>query len=163
MKRIFLFVLLVTTTLLQPLFAITVAPSLPPPEPQPKTAAPVITLKDWEKATGKRLNFLQRLQWKLAQKPIRKLAANGTATEKQKKLGKLSLIFGVTGLVMLFIPYIGLLGIGLGIAAFILGLKSVKGNSNTPGLIGLIAGSLTLLLTLIAVIALAAFLSGGWI
>jgi hypothetical protein len=119
-----------------------------------------MTIKEWEKATGKKLPLLQRLTWKLAQKRMSK-PGNENVTEKQRKLGRLSMIFGIAGLVLLFLPNIlAIAGIGLGIAAFILGLKSVKGNSNTPGIVGLIAGSLTLLLTVLAVAIAAAFIAG---
>jgi len=71
------------------------------------------------------------------------------------------MILGIAGLILLFLPNIlAIAGIGLGIAAFILGIKSLKGNSNTPGIVGLVAGSLTLLLTILAVVIAAAFLAG---
>ena len=161
MKRILFFLMLLMSTLLQPAFAFVAMPPVQNDiKPKPIALPVKITVKDWEQATGKHLNFIQRLEWKLAQKRINKLSyPNGDITEKQRKLGKLSMTLGIAGLVLLFVPYIGIAGLGLGIAAFILGLKSVKGNSNTPGIIGLIAGSLTLLLTVAAVIAVAAFLS----
>lgn len=163
MKSLLLCALLIMGTLLQPAFAFTSLPVSNYMPPAHTTPPAKMTIKEWEKATGKRLSLLQRLTWKLAQKHIGK-APNETITEKQKKLGKISMILGIAGLALLFVPNIlALVGIGLGIAAFILGLKSVKGNSNTPGIVGLIAGSLTLLLTILAVAIAAAFFSGGWL
>ena len=160
MKLLLFSALLFMGTLLQPAFALTTLPAPNHIVALPATAPAKMTIKEWEKATGKKLPLLQRLTWKLAQKRMSK-PGNENVTEKQRKLGRLSMIFGIAGLVLLFLPNIlAIAGIGLGIAAFILGLKSVKGNSNTPGIVGLIAGSLTLLLTVLAVAIAAAFIAG---
>lgn len=85
---------------------------------------------------------------------------DGELTEKQKRLGKWSLILGLGSIVFLVIPTIGLLAIPAAITGLILGIKSVQGNSNTNGLIGIIASALTLLLFIIAIVLVAAFLAG---
>lgn len=160
MKSILLLALLTMGTLLQPAFAITTLPVPNHIVPAPAKTPAKMTIKEWEKATGRRLSVLQRLTWKMAQKHISK-SPNENTTERQRKLGRLSMILGIAGLILLFLPNIlAIAGIGLGIAAFILGIKSLKGNSNTPGIVGLVAGSLTLLLTILAVVIAAAFLAG---
>jgi hypothetical protein len=112
-----------------------------------------------QRLTGKKLNFIERISLKLFQKKLLKQAAaeNGEPTEKQKKQGKLSMMFGIPSLVFLFIPYLNILAIPGAIAALVLGLKSIKGNSNTQGMIGVITGSATLFLVVIAIILVAAF------
>ena len=77
------------------------------------------------------------------------------ATPQQRKLGRISMIFGIVALGFLFIPVgiFGILAIGLAIGALVLGIKSTKGNSNTPGIIGIVLGSLVLLLVLIIIAA----------
>ncbi len=114
-----------------------------------------------EKITGKKLNFVERIQLKLFQKKILKYSPEegGEPTAKQKKQGKLSMILGISSILLLLIPYVGILSIPAAIAAMVLGIKSIKGNSNTQGIIGLITGSVTLFIILIAILVIA---SGGF-
>ena len=102
---------------------------------------------------------------------LRKLAGIDEPTEHQKKLGRLSLIFAGLAVILLVIPYtalalpaaIGVLTVPSAIAGIVLGIKSVRGNSNVPGLIGLIVSGSLLVLLILAVILLALFFSGSWI
>jgi hypothetical protein len=102
---------------------------------------------------------------------LKKLAGIDEPTERQRKLGRLSLIFGGIALILLVIPYaalalpaaIGVLSVPSAIAGMVLGIKSVRGNSNLPGLLGLILSASLLLLMILAVIFLALFFSTGWI
>jgi hypothetical protein len=84
-------------------------------------------------------------------------------TERQKKLGKWSLVLGLSGIALLLlsstIGAFAVLSIPAAIGAVILGAKSIKGNSNTAGLIGLIAGSATLVVIIIYTILVVAFFS----
>ena len=102
---------------------------------------------------------------------LKKLAAIDEPTERQKKLGRLSLIFASIAVVLLLIPYvslalpaaIGVLTVPAAIAGLVLGIKSVRGNTNIPGLLGLIISGSLLVLMILAVIFLALFFSAGWI
>ena len=79
----------------------------------------------------------------------------GEPAQQQRKLGRLSLIFGIVALGCLFIPVgvVALIGLGLAIGALVLGLKSTKGNSNAPGIIGIVLGCLVIAVWLVALIA----------
>ena len=107
----------------------------------------------------------------LKSRVLKKLAGIDQPTERQKKLGKLSLILGGIALVLLVTPYvaiglpaaIGIITVPAAIAGLVLGIKSVRGNSNLPGLLGLILSASLLLLMILAVIFLALFFSTGWI
>ena len=74
--------------------------------------------------------------------------------------GLLSLIFGAGAWVFAFIPGIGIASIGFAVAAIVLGILGLnRKKGDTKSVIGLVLGSLFLLLLIIAV---AAFASGGW-
>ena len=102
---------------------------------------------------------------------VKKLAGIDEPTDRQKKLGRLSLIFGSIAVVLLLIPYvtlalpavIGVLTVPAAIAGLVLGIKSTRGNTNVPGLLGLIISGSLLVLMILAVIFLALFFSEGWI
>ena len=106
--------------------------------------------------------LLQKAKFKLLQMCQAKgYLVEGEMTAKQKRQGKWSLILGLGSIVLLIIPYAGLLAIPAAITGLILGIKSVEGNSNTNGIIGIIASGLTLLLFIVA-IALVATLLASW-
>jgi hypothetical protein len=135
----------------------------------PATSAPPkfdftkIKAKDIERITGKKLTFFQKIKWKIAQVALKKI--KGEITEKQKKQAELSMILGISSIGILLlsgaIPFIGLLCIPAAILAIIFGAKSLKGNSNTKGIVGVVTGGATLLLIVLAVILLAIFFAGG--
>lgn len=113
--------------------------------------------REYEKATGRKLKFKEKIVYKIVKWKLKK-KMRSEPTEKQKTLGLLSLAFGVLAIALIFVPTaVGLLGILFAIAGFVLGLKSLKGNSNAPGLIGLILSSAVLLLLIIAVIIVASW------
>jgi hypothetical protein len=107
-----------------------------------------------EKLTGKKLSFLDKLKIKFLQKKLRKEFKQKDVTPRNKKLGLWAMILGIASIGLLFIGAGATLLLALlaAIAAVVLGFKSVKGNSNAKGLIGIIAGFLTLLLTLLAAV-----------
>src|SRR4030095_1263569 len=118
--------------------------------------------REVEKLTGKKLKLREKIGLKIFQwKMKRKLKENEPVDPKLLKLGRLSLIFGILALVFIFIPVgvIAFIGLGLAIAGLVLGIKSLKGNSNVPGLLGLIFSSLVLLSLLVAIAVVAAW---GW-
>lgn len=108
--------------------------------------------------TKKKASFIKKWQQKLLAKAIKKgWLGEGEMTPKQKKWAKWSMILGLGGLVLLFIPYVSFVAIPAAIVALIFGIKSVDGNSNTQGIIGIIAGGLTLVLLIAAIALLVAF------
>jgi hypothetical protein len=116
-----------------------------------------------EKLTGKKLSFGDKLKLKILQKKLKKqYAQEDGITPKQKKLGLWSMILGLASIGLIFIGAGATFVIGIlaAIAAVVLGFKSVKGNTNAMGLIGIIAGFLTLLLTLLAAVVIATW--GGF-
>jgi hypothetical protein len=141
-----------------------------PANPSPPNMAGKISLKEFvklspkevEKLTGKKLKLREKIGLKIFQwKMKRKLKENEPVDPKLLKLGRLSLIFGIIALVFIFIPVgvIALLGLGCAIAGLVLGIKSLKGNSNVPGLLGVIFSSLVLVMLLVAIAVVAAW---GW-
>lgn len=125
--------------------------------------APVIgkiKAKDIERFTGKKLTLFQKLQLKIVQnKLIKKTLKLGDEpmTEHQRKQAKWSLITGIASIVLLFVPMLGILALPAAIIAIIFGAKSLRGNSNSKGIIGIVLGGVTVLLFLLAIIVLAAF------
>jgi hypothetical protein len=124
-----------------------------------------IKIKDIEKITGKKLTLFQKIKFKILQKTLGKWDG-GEMTEKQKKKAKLSLIFGLGSIVLLlismlpFVAILGLLSIPAAITAIVLGAQSLKGNSNSEGIIGVVTGGITLALIMLALIVAIIFLSG---
>ena len=113
----------------------------------------------FQKMTGKHLSFLQRIEWKLLQKKLKKVAReHPELTEKQIKQGRASMIMGIASFVFLFIPGVALLSIPLAILGLIFGLKSIKGNSNAKGVVGVVFSGVTLFLILLAIILVAAII-----
>ena len=119
-----------------------------------------LTPKEYQKLTGKKLKLKEKiglkiLQWKVKRK------MNDQATPQQIKLGRLSLIFGILAMVFIFIPIgiIAIIGLGCAIAGFVLGIKSIKGNSNVMGILGIVFSGLVLFFFLLALAIVAAW---GW-
>ncbi len=119
-----------------------------------------LTPGEYQKLTGKKLKLKEKiglkiLQWKVKRK------MNDQATPQQIRLGRLSLIFGILAMVFIFIPIgiIAIIGLGLAIAGFVLGIKSIKGNSNVMGILGVVFSGLVLFFFLLALAVVAAW---GW-
>ena len=133
--------------------------------PVPKFDPFKIKPKDIEKITGNKLTLFQKIKLKLAQTLLKKYS-DGEITAKQQKQARVSMILGIMGLAFLFIslsPFLGFLGIlsiPSAILAIIFGSKSLKGNSNSEGMIGVISGGATIALIIIAVIVIAIAFSG---
>lgn len=136
----------------------------------PEPTVPTIDLrkfkmKEIEKMTGKKLGFFQKIKLKILLTAAKKFK-DGEMTEKQKKQATASMILGIGSIVLMLIssiPIIGFLGIlciPAAILALVFGIKSLKGNSNTKGIIGVVTGSVTLVLIALAVILLAILFAG---
>ena len=114
----------------------------------------IITKPERKKKGG----LLTRWKEKVVAKAIAKgWLGEGEMTPKQKKWAKWSMILGLGSLVLLFIPGVSIIAIPAAIVALVFGIKSVDGNSNTQGIIGIIAGGLTLVLLILAIAVLVAF------
>lgn len=124
-------------------------------------SADVIVQKENRKINkANKVTLLQKAKMKLLQFCQTKgLLVEGEMTPKQKRQAKWSLILGLGSIVLLVIPYAGLLAIPAAITGLILGIKSIEGNSNTNGIIGIIASGLTLLLLLVAIVLVATLLA----
>lgn len=113
--------------------------------------------RDYEKATGNKLKLKEKIVYKIVKWKLKKKLRSNT-TETQKTLGLLSLAFGVLAMALIFVPTaVGILGILFAVAGFVLGIKSLKGNSNAPGLIGLILSSVVILLFFAALLVIVAW------
>jgi uncharacterized membrane protein HdeD (DUF308 family) len=102
---------------------------------------------------------------KLAQKILKKYS-DDEMTARQRKQGRISMILGILGLAFLFISlspvlgFLGILAIPSAILAIVFGSRSLKGNSNSEGIIGVITGGITIALFIIVVIVVAIAFSG---
>lgn len=125
----------------------------------PKFDFAKIKARDIEKITGKKLTLFQKIKLKIAQVALRKM--DGELTEKQQKQAQTSLILGIGSLLLLLlsgaVAVFGLLSIPAAILAIVFGAKSLKGNSNAKGIVGVVTGGVTILIIILAVIIVLAF------
>lgn len=120
---------------------------------------------------GNKLSWTKRLGIKMTQKhlaaQVRKGKIDGGAdlhtamrASSANKKGLLSLIFSSLGLIFLFIPYVAILGLGLSIAGFVLGIIGLKRDEDTTmALLGVILGGVALFIYLLVIVAVAAWFS----
>lgn len=130
------------------------------------TETPVVYPMATQEVHQKKMNFLQRLMFKLAVKKFKKAAD----TEKADRQASSALIFGIAALgtliIGLFVPYIALAAIPTGIVALVLGKQAIIGGTSDPAKakIGRTLGFVSLLgialILLLATILLASW--GGW-
>jgi hypothetical protein len=141
----------------------TVSPT-PPYAPSFSITFKSIKPKVIENMLGRKLTLLQKIELRILQKKLSRHAfgPTDTITEKQKKQAKLSMTLGICSIALLFlggvVGGIGLLAFPAAIAAVVLGIISLKGNSNTQGIVGVITGGLTLALFLLAILFILAFI-----
>lgn len=130
----------------------------------PKPDFTRIKAKDIEKISGKKLTFLQKIGLKIFQKKLSKFNI-GEMTEQQRKQAKASMFLGIGSLFLLLfssaLSAISLLCIPAAILAIIFGAKSLKGNSNAKGIVGIVTGGVTLVIIILAVL-LIALLFASW-
>jgi hypothetical protein len=118
----------------------------------------------------KKAGFLRQLRYKLALKSVKCLSKSldeGTKTKKNV-LSTISLVLGIIGAVVVFIPGIAGIAFILGPAALTTGIIAVGKRYNNSkadrakAIIGLVLGGLLVLLGIIGLLVIAAFFSGGW-
>lgn len=110
-----------------------------------------------EKLTARKMSLREKLGWFMLKKQLRKNPGAAIDIEKSKKLGRLALIFGISTWALALIPVISVLSPFLAVAAIICGILSLNGNNNTQGLIGLLLGSIFLLIIILVI----AIIAGG--
>ena len=78
-------------------------------------------------------------------------AKNGASniTPKQKRQARWALILGLISFAFLFMPFAMFIAFPAAIGGLIFGIKSVNGNSNAQGIIGIVASSVALSIFLI--------------
>ena len=116
------------------------------------------------------LNWMQKSLLKSAQKRLAKKVSKGkidasqsllnksAAAKGENRRGMFSLIFGGAGFLFLFLGPLAYLSLPLGIAGLILGIIGVKKDKNdTMAIIGMVFGSLVILLFLLAAVLIASF------
>ncbi|MEJ7912009.1 MAG: hypothetical protein WKF70_02555 [Chitinophagaceae bacterium] len=128
-----------------------------------KVITPNYTLQNVNRS-AKKSSFVERLKLRLIQKTLlRKLVSErGEPTDRQKRQGKASMILGISSIVALVIPGVNLLAIPAAIVAIVLGAISLKGNSNSQGIVGLVTGSVTVLLFILFIIVVLTILGNGF-
>ena len=135
--------------------------AITPSSPQHTIDFRKIKVKDVEKLAGKKLSFFQKIKLKILLAAAKKLSRE-EITEKQEKQATASMLLGLGIIVLMllsalpFVGFISILCFPAAILAIIFGMKSLKGNSNTKGIIGLVSGGLVLLLAIVAIIIIAA-------
>lgn len=123
-----------------------------------------ITAKKVEQLTGKKLTLLQKVELKILQRKLHRHFDK--ISPEQEKQAKLSLIFGIVSICFLALSstviggILALLSIPAAILAIIFGAKSLKGNSNVKGIIGIVLGGLSLLLIVLALFLVLILIAG---
>ena len=120
-----------------------------------------MTPKQYAEQSGEKMSFTKKLAFKMVQNKVKKQVAKGkvdaSAPASGNTMSLLSLIFGASGILLIWI--VGLVGLLLGIAGLVLGLVSMKNDgSNVMNLLGTIFGGLTVLLYLAAIVLVASIL-----
>jgi len=114
--------------------------------------------KEIEKLTGHKLTLKEKIALKIYKLKLRKKISEDDPA-KNKRLGNLSLIFGIAAFVFALIPGLVLISLPLAVAAVVLGAVSLKGNKNTNGIIGLILGGIFLLSFLVVLVLVLALIA----
>lgn len=102
---------------------------------------------------GKRPGLKQRIALWVLRSKMRKWEG-GEITEKQRKQAKWALTLGIACFVLPFIPVLGIFAIPAAVVGLVLGIQSVKGNSNSKGIIGIVLCGTFLLLLIAAIVVL---------
>lgn len=127
-----------------------------------------LKIRDIQKLAGRKLTLKEKLAIKLYQWKLKKDLLHKKSDDKKDK-GKMAMIFGIIGLVLLFapIPVIGGLGAVVGIIlALVLGYQARKQDPNdkrakTAIILGWIGVGLIVLAIALLAILLASW-TGGW-
>ena len=128
-----------------------------------------LDVKSLRNTDGKKFGFGKRVAARMIQKSLAQQVKKGkldSSTSLQEamrgtgasKRGVPSVIFSTLGIIFLFIPNFGIVGLGLSIAGFVLGIIGLNRDEDiTLALIGTILGAVVLAIYLIAIIFIASF------
>lgn len=157
--------ILLLVCIISPAFAYAATVPVNDPVPAKQVTFRNLTSADVERLTGRKLNFFQKIKLRWIQRKLMKFD-EGTITEKQKRQAKASMILGISSLGLMVLPALvaatalAWIAIPAAILAIILGAKSLRGNKNRQGKIGVITGSITIIILLIVIAVLASAFSG---
>jgi hypothetical protein len=165
MKKTFLF-LSVLLLICSHLFALA-APVNPSPVDNPANKAALdkvlsLSPKQFEKLTGRHLSLKERIAFKLLKWKIKLQGKkNYSGNEgKYEKMATWSMILGIAAFPLAFIPTIGLISIAAAAGAIVLGGISLNKTENkTKSIVGIVLGSVFVLLLILAVVIVAAAFS----
>ena len=125
---------------------------------KPKSPEGIFSMKvkDVEKFIGRKLSLKERIAYKIFKHRIFKAAQKNDNSDK----GQLSFILGIVGLVILFIPYLGLVALPCAILAVVFGYEARRADpSNRKARTGIILGWITIGLFVLALLLAIAILS----
>jgi len=110
--------------------------------------------------------FSDRLKQKLVRKALRWQHKQHSEKQTTKDtLALISLICGVAGILLLLVPYLSALTLLLAPAAIIMGIIALSKNHNpksrTKAIIGIVAGTVPIILFIVLLFVLIAFWGGG--
>ena len=102
-----------------------------------------LTTADYEKLSGKKMNLIQKVQFKLVQKYAAKMPTEEKSSKKTNSL--LSLILGIGSFVLLLVSFYA--SIVVAVVGLILGIRGLrKENARTMATWGIVLSGLLLLL-----------------
>lgn len=111
-------------------------------------------------------SLLQKLQWKLLQKRLKKVAAHGAATRggPGSVLSTIAFVLGLLGILVLFISSLSGFSILLGLGALVTGIIAVAGKNrswgtNIKSIIAIVLGGLLLVGWILLIAALGSLFS----
>ena len=112
--------------------------------------------------TESRKNIFQKIFQKVVVKRIKKKNWNHEDLNKKRRQGRFSMVLGIASVVLLTIPAGLWFALPAALGGLIFGIKSVNGNSNVEGIIGLVSSGVTLSVFLIVgLVSLIVVLNGN--
>lgn len=123
--------------------------------PEMQQEKTILSIAEYEKRVGKKMNFWDKTKFKIAQKWTKNVSeANEKSNKKTWSL--LSLIFGASSLFVIW--FVGVLGLLLGVAGVVFGIIGLKKEkAKVMAIIGIVLGGLLVLLTALLLIAVSTF------
>lgn len=117
-----------------------------------------ISIKNIQQLIGRKLTLKEKLSLKLLQWKMK--YSHGKKVDNSSSLGRTAFMLGLASLILLLIPYLGILSIPAAIAAIITGSKAKRENpGDTKAKTGIILGIITLGLIILAIVFVIVLLS----
>ncbi len=112
----------------------------------------LLTPKKYQEITGRRMTFKQKISFSILKAKLKKQLPDEKVEGKKSNLGLLSLIFGGGAFLMALIPGVAVISFPLAVAAIVLGILGLgRKKGDTKSIIGLVLGSVFLLLSIVAI------------